>query len=237
MKITVIYGTMHKGSTYNCVQLLLGNLAKKTQTQVTEFFMPKDMPNFCAGCFTCFGKGEDKCPHYVSMHPIEEALIEADLIVLSSPVYVYNVSGQLKALLDHFGYRWMPHRPHPSMFHKTGVVISTTAGGGQATALKTMKKNLSMWGVRRVFSYGKAVQAAGWEGVNSKKKETITTEIEHLSDKVYKATQHIHKLIPPLGSVAWYSIIKLMVKSDWWNKTDQDFWREQGWLSGKSPWK
>lgn len=36
--------------------------------------------------------------------------------------------GSMKAFLDHYGYRWMVHRPEEKMFRKQAVCISTAAG-------------------------------------------------------------------------------------------------------------
>ena len=44
-----------------------------------------------------------------------DALDEADVIILASPVYVYHATGAMKAFLDHYGYRWMVHCPEESM--------------------------------------------------------------------------------------------------------------------------
>ncbi len=98
MNIVTIYGSERKGSTNNIVQLIL----KRLQTDngsLTEFFLPRDMPHFCAGCSNCFSKGEEYCPHAQSITPIRDAMINADLIIFSSPVYVLRASGQMKALL------------------------------------------------------------------------------------------------------------------------------------------
>ncbi|HEY8391580.1 MAG TPA: NAD(P)H-dependent oxidoreductase, partial [Capillibacterium sp.] len=43
---------------------------------------------------------------------------------------VLGMTGQLKTFLDHMGYRWLPHRPHPQMFRKIGLAVSTAAGAG-----------------------------------------------------------------------------------------------------------
>ena len=237
MKIAVIYGFMRKGSTYQCTQLLLEDLARQTETEVTEFFLPRDMPHFCTGCFGCIHKNEDKCPHYDMVHPISKAMDEADVVVLASPTYVYNMSGPLKALMDHFGYMWMPHRPRPSMFHKVGVVISTTAGGGAGVTCKAMKRNLVMWGAKRVYQFGMAVQAAGWQDVKPKMREQIAARMEKLSHRVLKAHRRIDRLWPTPVSFFWVSLVRAMVKADWWNPPDKVHWNEQGWAAGKSPWR
>ena len=80
-------------------------------------------------------KGEEHCPHYEKLKPIVEAIDEADVIILASPVYVYHATGAMKALLDHYGWRWMAHCPEEKMFKKQGVCIATAAGAvaGAAT--------------------------------------------------------------------------------------------------------
>ncbi len=124
MKITVIYGTSstEKSSTYNIAKQFLAELADGDP--VTEFHLPRDMPAFCTGCFNCFSD-TTTCPHYKYIQPIEEAMQNADLIIITAPVYVFQVPGQVKALLDHFGCRWMGHKPNPQMLRKQALVIIT----------------------------------------------------------------------------------------------------------------
>ncbi|MBR6478164.1 MAG: flavodoxin family protein, partial [Lachnospiraceae bacterium] len=59
MKITVINGTAKKGVTYRLKEAFLEEL--RDGAEVTEFYLPKDCPNFCVGCTTCFFKGEHLC--------------------------------------------------------------------------------------------------------------------------------------------------------------------------------
>lgn len=49
-------------------------------------------------------KGEEKCPHYEKLDPITKAVDEADVLILTSPVYVYHCTGSMKAWLDHYGW-------------------------------------------------------------------------------------------------------------------------------------
>jgi len=53
-----------------------------------------------------------------------------------------EMSGQLKTFFDHMAYRWISHRPHPSMKNKIGVAISTTAGAGAKGPQKNSTWNL-----------------------------------------------------------------------------------------------
>ena len=87
MKTVIINGQNHKGSTYHIGKLL----ADKIGGEVTEFFLPRDFSDYCIGCAQCFSVAADKCPHFEKQQPILKAMDEADLIILTSPVYVYHV--------------------------------------------------------------------------------------------------------------------------------------------------
>ena len=105
MKITIIHGQSHQGSTYHIAR----SLAQKLNGTITEFFLPKDFGEFCIGCTSCFQVSETKCPHFEKLSPITKALDNADVMILASPVYVYHATGAMKSLLDHYGWRWMVH--------------------------------------------------------------------------------------------------------------------------------
>ena len=123
MKIVVINGQTHKGTTHHISHMLTDALGG----EVTEFFLPRDFGAFCVGCAQCIRKDEALCPHAEALAPITAAMDAADVLIFSTPVYVYHATGQMKALLDHYGWRWIIHRPEPSMFKKQAVVLTTAA--------------------------------------------------------------------------------------------------------------
>ncbi len=232
MKITVIYGTEHRGSTYNIVQLFLKNL-KYESDEINEFFLPKDMPHFCLGCSLCFMKGEEFCPHHEKVGIIEKAMEKADLLIFSSPVYVYHTTGQMKTLLDHFGYQWMVHRPKKSMFGKMALVVSTAAGAGMKSTVKDIADSLNFWGVAKIFRYKKAVAAINWDGVDGKKKETIYKEVSSISSKIIKSSK---KISPGIKTKAIFNAMRIAQKRGGFNQVDVDYWKKQGWLEDVRPW-
>ena len=69
MKIAMIHGQNHRGSTYHIGAML----AEKLGGEVTEFFLPRDFGEFCVGCNSCFMKAKEKCPHYEKLIPINKA--------------------------------------------------------------------------------------------------------------------------------------------------------------------
>jgi len=235
MKITVINGNMRHGSTWNCVHLILDEIQKHDETDVTEFFLPRDMPHFCNGCFSCIYNGEDKCPHREAIRPITDALLSADLIILASPVYGMDVSGQMKALIDHLCFMWMSHRPDPAMFRKIGLTVTTSAGAGLGHTSKTMKKSLDFWGVKKTFVFKFPVSAMKWSDVSERNKAKIERNVKKLAVRISRSVHQIHKLPNPLFRSFFFWLMTGMQKKNNWNQTDRNHWEKQGWLTGSRP--
>lgn len=235
MKIAVIYGFSHKGSTWNTVQAVLNELDRYGTNERAEYYLPDDMPHFCRGCFTCFLKGEGVCPHAKSVQPIADALLAADVIVLSSPVYGMDVTGGMKALIDHLCYLWVSHRPAPEMFRKVGIVVTTTAGAGLSHTAKTMRNSLQFWGIKRIYTLKKVVAAMKWEEVSDKNRLATLKKAEKIAGSAVRAFRRIDKVHPPLLIRFLFAMMRGMQKKNAWNETDRAHWEKQGWLDGKSP--
>lgn len=229
MKIVVIHGQNHKGSTYHIARIL----AEKLGDDITEFFLPKDFGEFCIGCTNCFGKSETLCPHYEKLKPLTEAMDASDVIILASPVYVYHATGAMKAFLDHYGHRWMVHCPEESMFRKQGVCVSTAAGAGMKSTNKDMLDSLFYWGVAKRYKYGMAVAAVDWDGVSDKKKKSIEKDTTKIAKKIQRNFVHIK---PDIKTRGFFFIMHLMQRNGF-NPKDAEYWKKKGWTGKVRPWK
>ncbi len=229
MKTTIIHGQSHKGSTYHIARML----AEKLNGEITEFFLPKDFNDFCIGCTNCFLKNEQLCPHFECLTPITKAIDDADILIFASPVYVYHVTGSMKNLLDHYGYRWMVHRPNESMFKKQAICISTAAGAGTKSTNKDMYHSMFFWGVARTYKYGVSVRATSFSGISDKTKIKIEKDISKLAKKVKRKNE---KVTPGVKTKIFFNFMRMLQKSGW-NAADSTYWKEKGWASKKRPWK
>lgn len=229
MKTVVIHGQNHKGSTYHIAHML----AEKIGGETTEFFLPRDFGEFCVGCTQCFMKGEENCPHYAELSPITKAMDEADVIILGSPVYVYHATGAMKAFLDHYGWRWMVHRPEESMFSKQGVCISTAAGAGMKSTLKDMADSLFFWGVAKTYKFGIGVSATSWNGISEKKKTKIEKATSSIASIIVKKQGRAK---PGIKTKGFFNIMRMLQKKGW-NEKDVSYWKEKGWDAKERPWK
>lgn len=228
MKIVAIYGQSHKGITYQVTR----NLIQKIGGETKEYFLPRDFGEFCVGCNLCFLESEEKCPHFSSLKDITTSIDEADVLILASPVYVFHASGPMKAFLDHYGYRWMVHRPEESMFLKQAVCISTAMGAGMKSANKDMMDSLLFWGVGKIYRLGVAVLSMHWDEVDEKKKRAIDRATSKIEKKILSAHGRVK---PSIKTRVMFSLIRLFQKRRL-NETDAQYWEDKGWLGDKRPW-
>ncbi len=238
MKVTVINGTEKKGITYKMKELFLEQL--KDKADITEFYLPKDCPSFCSGCTTCFLKDEHKCKDRQYIEKIENALLTADLLVFTSPSYVCHVTGAMKAMLDHFGYRWMPHRPAKEMFGKRAVIITQCLGAGGRSSAKDIKDSLSWWGISdiRIISF-KLLSDIDWNKIPGKRKAAFTRKLYNKADRL-KKIDFTKPARTGLSARIKFYMVRLMQtglgKKDP-EYTDYKYWKQNGWLDNVRPWK
>jgi len=225
MKIVVLHGQNHKGSTWNITKLLLDELREPADS-VLEF-QANDMKP-CIGCFSCILKDEALCPHRSIVGPIMEAIEQADLFIAESPNYCMGMSGQMKTFFDHMAYRWMSHRPHPALQSKIGVAISTTAGIGAGTATKDIARQMFWWGIAKTYRLPFAVAAMNWGEVKDTKKAKIMSRVRKTAKRIKKKAG---KAKPGFKSRFIFAMMRAQQKGSMsWNSIDRKHWEENGWI-------
>lgn len=230
MKVVVIHGQNHKGNTYTVAH----QLVKKIGGETTEFFLPRDFDEPCIGCWTCFNKDLTHCPHYKKLKPIIDSIDRADVLILASPVYVYHATGQMMAFLDHFGSRWLVHRPDKRAFQKQGVVIATAAGGGMKSTTKDMADSLFFWGFAKIYRLGLGVRASKPEHLS----KGVRRKIDKETDKIAKQIKKNHPpFTPTLKTRLWFEMIRFAHRHFTKIEPDYSYWEEKGWHGKKRPWK
>ena len=238
MKITVINGTEKHGVTYTLKEAFLEPF--KQNAEITEFYLPKDCPSFCAGCTSCFLRGEETCKDRAYVSAIEQPLLQADLIVMTSPSYVMHASGAMKALLDHLAYRWMPHRPHPAFFGKRAVILTQCLGAGAKSAAKDIKHSLSWWGISKIKTLSVSLMRdIVWDKLPEKKRKKLIGKVNKLARKFAKINygKAAHTSAITKIKFTLCRFIQKQIKKSGTPSLDCDYWQEKGWLGKNRPWK
>lgn len=96
--VLVISSTLRKNGNSEVLALEFAKGAKDADNNV-EFISLRDKEiKFCKGCFACQKLGG--CVIKDDSNEIVEKMKNADVIAFASPIYYYEMSGQLKTLLD-----------------------------------------------------------------------------------------------------------------------------------------
>ncbi|MDR0813743.1 MAG: NAD(P)H-dependent oxidoreductase [Oscillospiraceae bacterium] len=239
MNITVINGTEQRGCTFAMKEELLSALGGGHT--VTEYFLPRDCPVFCTGCKACFFKDISVCPHAQYTVPIWQSILDSDLLVFTSPTYVFHATAQTKALLDHLGTKWMAHSPEAPMFRKRAVIITNAIGQGMDKTARDIKDSLDFWGVAQTLVIKQALMQPQWDLISDKRKAAIQAKCARVAARVTRTGQarpgiKIRGLFFIMGT-AQKMIDKTERKAGRERTADFLHWQKNGWLNGKKPWK
>lgn len=223
MKITIIYGQAHKGNTYNVTERLLKSLDYQ-EDDITRFFI-NNIPN-CVGCTKCIMKGEEFCPHFEYIDPLVKSMDRADVLIISTPNYCMEMSGQMKTFFDHLAYRWISHRPNGSMKQKIGIAISTAAGAGAKKVIKSIKRQLFWLSVGKIYQLPFVIKAYKLDEANVARLNKLKTKTDKLAIRINNADN----VNPSLTSKIAFNIMGKMQKNNRWNKLEINHWRKNRWI-------
>ena len=160
---------------------------------------------------------------------------EADGLIFASPVYVMDVTSQMKTLLDHYGHMYMVHMPMEEMFTKSALIVSTTAGAGTKYSLGTIERSLKYWGVSKIYKCGLTVSSKKWNEIEGNRKAKCISSLENKASKFYESL--LKKKSPSLFVKGMFQIFIMAHKSENSLPIEREYWEEKGWLNGTKPWK
>lgn len=233
MNITVIYSTgrKQKSSTYGIAQLIIKELLDGDK--LFEFQLPKDMPHVCAGCYACIAGREQTCGGAAALAPIISAMEQSELIVFCVPTYVFHAPGQMKSLLDHFGYRWMVHRPDLSFMKKQALVINTAGGGGMKSTVKEIKDSTDYLGVARTHSICQKMWNYDWQSAPQSFRDSAEKKVKKTAAEIRR---NAVRLTPSIKVRYLFWLFQKLHKNKKMTAVDNDYWYEKGYVTGK-PWR
>jgi len=127
MKIVIVNASHRKdGATAKVLNEFVSQL-KCESTEIAMFHLSDLKMDFCKGCCSCYKTG--KCFLADDAEMLSQAISEADGLIIGTPCYVSDVSGQLKTFIDrgHFVFEQLLKGKHT-----VGVVTYENYGGSLA---------------------------------------------------------------------------------------------------------
>ncbi len=125
-KVLILSGSPRKGGNSDllCDQFMKGAL--ETGNQVEKIRVSEKKIDYCKACYYCSSHGGE-CVIKDDMAEIVQKIIDADVIVLASPVYFYSIAAQLKTLIDRTVCRWTEIKNKEFYYIATAAENSKTA--------------------------------------------------------------------------------------------------------------
>lgn len=209
-KVIAINSSKRKKSTYGLI-LQVKNLMKDKDIQVDIINLFDYRINECLGCEMCLRNGS--CNIKDDCQSLMQVLTEYDGIILSTPVYMNNISGKLKVFIDRT-CRWM-HRPEltsiPIMF-----LVSTAASGSRRT-LEYLENISLQWGT---FATDKIYR----------KVNTLNTpiDIKECNGFVKHILMNKEDYKPSLKQLMQFQVQKIL--ADKILPKDKEYWEMKGWM-------
>ena len=134
MKVVCILGSpRQQGNTFNIVSEILRPLQAAGFDTAIHHLAAKDI-RYCCGCKTCEQTGA--CVHTDDVSEIVADMLSADLVIVASPSYWGDVTGQMKVFIDRctpFG-NTNPNRPQ-GFTSAQGVAVTLRAGPNKGESL------------------------------------------------------------------------------------------------------
>ena len=99
MKVISLVASPHgpRGSTAKLTRIALEG-AESQGAKTEMIYLTGENVLFCKACDTCHKKG--RCPQDDEFETIKDKILGSDGLIVASPNYILNVSGQMKAFMD-----------------------------------------------------------------------------------------------------------------------------------------
>ena len=143
-KVIVISTSLRPGSNSHAMAEQFAKGAKAAGHQVEFVSLRGKEIKFCIGCLSCQKTGA--CVFKDDVPAIMESVLNADVVCWATPIYYYELSGQMKTLIDRM------NAMYPKDYKFREVYLLTTAAENEEFVPKRAEGGLTGW----IDCYGKS---------------------------------------------------------------------------------
>jgi len=119
-KVLILSSSYHKNSNSEALADAFAEGAAEAGHEVKKIRLADCRIGFCRGCLVC--QETQKCVIADDAADIAEQMGQADVLVFATPIYYYEMSGQLKTMLD----RANPLFPSDYRFREVYLIAAAT---------------------------------------------------------------------------------------------------------------
>ena len=136
-KVVVLSTSLRAGSNSHALAEQFAAGAKDAGHEVELISLRGKEIKFCIGCFSCQTKG--KCVFKDDVPAIMESVLNADVVCWATPIYYYEMAGQMKTLIDRL------NALYPLDYKFRDVYLLTTAAEDEEETPKRAEAGLTGW--------------------------------------------------------------------------------------------
>ncbi len=130
-KVLILSGSPRKGGNSDILCDRFAKGAAEAGNAVEKIRVADKKIGYCHACYYCRDHA-GACAIKDDMAEVLQKMIDADVIVLASPVYFYSIDAQLKAVIDRTVARWLEVKS------KEFYYIATCADSEKSATLTTL---------------------------------------------------------------------------------------------------
>jgi len=143
-KVVVISTSLRPGSNSHAMAEQFAEGAKTSGNEVELISLRGKEIEFCVGCLSCQNTGA--CVFKDDVPAIMESVLNADVVCWATPIYYYEMAGQMKTLIDRM------NAMYPKDYRFRDIYLLTTAAESEDSTPKRAEIGLQGW----IDCYGKS---------------------------------------------------------------------------------
>ena len=136
-RVIVISSSLRRGSNSDILADKFLEGAKAAGNDVEKISLVGKDIQFCKGCFACQKLG--RCVNKDDVNDIMAKVLEADVVCWATPIYYYEMSGQMKTLIDRM------NALYPLDYKFRDDYLLTTAAEDEEETPKRAEAGLTGW--------------------------------------------------------------------------------------------
>ena len=136
-RVIVISTSLRRGSNSDKLADKFVEGAKAAGNDVEKISLTGKDIQFCKGCLACQKLG--RCVINDDVNGIMAKVLEADVVAWATPIYYYEMSGQMKTLIDRM------NAMYPLDYKFRNVYLLTTAAEDEEETAKRAEAGLTGW--------------------------------------------------------------------------------------------
>lgn len=182
IKIFVYTGSCNAHSTTaKLAEQLVSTIDEITKVDVAADFYSgsNTLIKECVGCTQCFIQGRCALDARDDMPVLRQKMMEADCIILGSPVYFHAVSGNMKTFMDRLS-SWTHTMECAG---KIGAVVAASGGNGLNYVTDYLKKFMDYLGIVNLGSIGAATYNESYM-TEQKITESLRPEFTEVAERI-----------------------------------------------------